>query len=71
MHRLILPPALTVVVAALAFGVALLLDTGGSASRDAALLVGTVALWALAAGTLWLLGALGYLAYQRHQRRRS
>ena len=67
MSRLILLPILTVVVGAVAVGAALVLDTGDSAARDAALLVGTAGLWLAAAGTLWLLAALGYLAYRRRR----
>jgi hypothetical protein len=70
MPRLLVPPTIVVVVAAAAVGVALLLDTGGSAQRDAALLVGTVGLWGLAVGALWLVAALGYLAYQRSRQQR-
>ena len=69
MGRLIIPPVVLVVAAALALGAAFLLDTGGSAERDAALLVGTAALWALALGVLWLIAALGYLVYHRRRRR--
>jgi hypothetical protein len=70
MRRLILPPVIVVILAAVAVGVAFLLDTGGSAQRDAALLVGTAALWVLAVGALWLVVALGYLAYRRRRRPR-
>jgi len=71
MPRLLLPPVIVVVVAAVAVGVAFLLDTGGSSQRDAALLVGTAAFWLLAVGVVWLVGALGYLAYRRRQAPRS
>ena len=67
MRRLILPPVVVLAVAAVAVGVAFVLDSGGSAQRDAALLVGTLGLWVLALGTLWLIAALAYLAY-RHTR---
>jgi hypothetical protein len=67
MPRLIILPLLTMVIGAIAVGVALVLDTGDSAARDAALLVGTAGLWVAAAGTLWLIAALGYLAYRRRR----
>ena len=67
MRRVIVPPVIVVVVAAVAVAVAFVLDTGSSAQRDAALLVGTVGLWALAVGVLWLIAAAGYLAYQRRR----
>ena len=65
MPRLIILPLLTVAVGAVAVGAALDLDTGDSAARDAALLVGTAGLWVAAAGKLWLIAAMGYLAYRR------
>ena len=71
MHRVILQPVVVVLMATVAVGVAFLLDTGGSAQRDTALLVGTAGLWALAAATLWLTDVLGYLAYQRRRTPRS
>ncbi len=71
MNRVILAPVVTVVVAAVAVGVAFVLDTGGSAQRDAALLVGTAGLWVLAVGTLWLIAALSYLALLRRRPPRS
>ena len=67
MPRLISLPLLTVAVGAVAVGAALVLDTGDSGARDAALLVGTAGLWVAAAGTLWLIAALGYLAYRRRR----
>jgi hypothetical protein len=71
MSRVILPPVVVLVVAAVAVGVAFILDAGGSAQRDAALLVGTAGLWALAVGTLWLVAGLGYVAYRRRRLPRS
>jgi hypothetical protein len=71
MRRVILPPVVVLAVAAVAVGVAFILDAGGSAQRDAALLVGTAGLWALAVGTLWLVAGLGYVAYRRRRLRRS
>lgn len=71
MRRVILPPVVVVIIAAVAVGVAFILDTGGSARRDAALLIGTAGLWVLAIGTLWLIAALAYLAYQRRRPPRS
>jgi membrane protease YdiL (CAAX protease family) len=70
MPRALLLPVLILVVALIGVAVAALLDTGGPASRDAALLVGTTALWAAAAAALWSLSALGYLAYRRHRANR-
>jgi hypothetical protein len=69
MRRVILPPLIIVVAGAVAVAVAFILDAEGSAQRDAALLVGTAGLWVLAVGTLWLIVALGYLAYQRRSPR--
>jgi hypothetical protein len=71
MRRVILPPVVVLAVAAVAVGVAFILDAGGSAQRDAALLVGTAGLWALAVGTLWLVAGLGYVAYRRRRLPRS
>lgn len=67
MRRVLVWPVLVVVVAVVAVGVAFVLDSGGSSQRDAALLVGTAGLWVLAVGLVWLIAALGYLAY-RHRR---
>jgi len=71
MSRTVLRPLIALAVALLALGVAFVLDTGDAASRDAALLVGTAALWGVAAATLWLLAVVGYLAYRRHRAGRS
>ncbi len=71
MRRVIVRPVVIVVLAGVVVGIAFVLDTGGSAQRDAALLIGTAGLWALAVGMLWLIVALGYLAYQRRRSRRS
>jgi hypothetical protein len=64
-NRVFLAPVVIVIVAAVAVGVALVLDTGSSGQRDAALLVGTAGLWVLAVGALWLIAAVGYLALLR------
>ncbi|HYP46341.1 MAG TPA: hypothetical protein VEQ66_14215 [Propionibacteriaceae bacterium] len=71
MSRLLLPPVVVVVVAAVAVGIAFVLDQGGVGQRDAALLIGTVGLWVLAAGTLWLIAALVSLAGKRRRLPRS
>jgi hypothetical protein len=70
MHRVLVWPVVVVVVAVVAVGVAFVLDSGGSAQRDAALLVGTAGLWVLAVGLVWLVAALGYLGYLAYRHRR-
>lgn len=71
MSRLLLPPVVVVVVAAVAVGIAFVLDKGGMAHRDAALLIGTAGPWVLAASTVWLIAALINLAGQRRRPPRS
>lgn len=57
--RVVRWPVLAVVIAAGLVAVAFVLDTGSAAARDAALLIGTPALWLLLpAAALWLLIAL-------------
>jgi hypothetical protein len=67
----ILPPTVAVIVAAVAVGIVFVLDTAGSAQRDAALLIGTAGPWVLTACTLWLMAALVPLAGERRRRPRS
>ena len=71
MPRSLILPAVVLGVALAAVAVAFLLDTGGPTSRDAALLIGTVALWAAAASALWLLTAVVLLIRSRRRPSRS
>jgi hypothetical protein len=67
-RRAVLPPAVAVIVAAVAVGTAFVLDTAGSAQPDTALLIGTAGPWVLAAGPLRLMAALVHLAGKRRRR---
>ena len=70
MPRSLLAPTIAFGITLIAVAIAALLDTGGPRARDAALLIGTVALWAAAAAAVWLLVAVGVAVWRRRGRTR-
>lgn len=68
MPRSLILPAVVLGIALAAVAVSFVLDTGGPVSRDAALLIGTVALWLAAASAVWLLAAAVVLLLRSRRR---